>query len=274
MVRVSVHQPNFLPWLRLLAKVTAGDVYVAYDSVQFTRSEFHARQRIKAGAGRTAWLTVPVVHAGRRQPLCEVAICEDEDWRSAHLAALDRHYRPAPHFAEVFALIEQVYRRRHRRLVDLNVDLIEAMCGYLGADVRIVRATALPHSGDRTERLVQLVSAVGGDTHLTSTVGTQHEYVDWSRFRRAGLTVLRQEFRHPVYPQLHDGFIPDLSAVDLLFSRGGDAAGLLRRAAQFRPHSAGGRPEAADAGPSPAAGSDGGPRDDGPDRAAGRRVRA
>lgn len=231
-----MHQPNFLPWLKLLAKVAASDVYVAYDSVQFTRSEFHARQRVKARDSRTAWLTVPVVHTGRREILSEVAICEDEDWRSAHLATLRRHYRSAAHFAEVVTLVEDVYARRHSRLVDLNVDLIAAMCAYLGADVRIVRATTLPHSGDRTRRLVQLVSGVGGDTHLTSTVGTRHEYVDWSLFRDAGLSVLRQEFTHPVYPQLHGDFIADLSSLDLLFSCGREAARMLHEATRFHPY--------------------------------------
>jgi hypothetical protein len=130
-------------------------------------------------------------------------------------------------------LIADVYSRRHSRLVDLNVDLVEAMCTYLGIDVRIVRATTLPHAGDRTERLIQLVSSAGGDTHLTSTIGTRHEYVDWSRFPGAGLSVLGQEFEHPVYPQLHGGFIANLSSLDLLFSRGRQAAGILRKAAHF-----------------------------------------
>ena len=49
--RVSVHQPNFLPWTKLFDKVLGSDVYIAYDSVQYTRSEFHSRQRI---AGRDA----------------------------------------------------------------------------------------------------------------------------------------------------------------------------------------------------------------------------
>lgn len=243
---MSVHQPNFLPWLRLLAKVAASDVYVAYDSVQFTRSEFHARQRIKARDGKTAWLTVPVVHTGRRQLLCDVAICADEDWRSAHLEKLGRHYHSAAHFAEVLPVIEGVYGRRHTRLVDLSIDLIEAMCAYLGIGVRLVRATTLPHAGDRTERLVQLVAAAGGDIHLTSTLGTPHEYVDWSRFHQAGITVLGQEFRHPVYAQLHGGFVENLSALDLLFVRGRAAAGILREAGHFRAYEADGIDRAED----------------------------
>ena len=52
MTAVSVHQPNFMPWLKLLDKVLASDVYVAYDTVQYTKSEYHARQRVRTRTGR------------------------------------------------------------------------------------------------------------------------------------------------------------------------------------------------------------------------------
>ena len=35
---VSVHQPNFMPWLKLLDKILASDVYIAYDTAQFTKT--------------------------------------------------------------------------------------------------------------------------------------------------------------------------------------------------------------------------------------------
>ena len=72
--RVSIHQPNFLPWTKLFDKVLASDVYIAYDSVQYTRSEFHSRQRI-TGRDGPVWLSVPVLTRGRgRQPLCAVEL--------------------------------------------------------------------------------------------------------------------------------------------------------------------------------------------------------
>ncbi|WAH98130.1 WbqC family protein [Arthrobacter sp. MMS18-M83] len=77
MVIVSVHQPNFMPWLKLMAKVLGSDVYVAYDSVQFTRQEFHARQLLKSRAGTQEWLTVPVMSTGTRQILNNVRVAEN-----------------------------------------------------------------------------------------------------------------------------------------------------------------------------------------------------
>ena len=225
MVTVSVHQPNFMPWLKLLAKVLESDVHVAYDSVQFTRQEFHARQRFRTRAGSPAWLTAPVLSTGTRQILNTVRLVPDTGWRGAHLHFLETHYSQAPYFGEVFPLILAVYERRHPLLVDHNLDLLEQLCRYLGSGVRIIRATGLEHTGTREERLLDLVRNAGGDAHLTSTTTTH--FIDWTGFDDAGIPVYLQTFEHPVYPQGTGAFTPNLAAADLLFHTGKVAGDIL-----------------------------------------------
>jgi WbqC-like protein len=219
-VAVSVHQPNFMPWLKLLDKILASDVYVAYDTVQYTRSEYHSRQRILTPNG-PAWLSVPLLSVkGRNQLIEQVRIDPDQPFRSRHLKLLRVGYAKARFFDEVYGLVEDVYGRDQARLVDLSLDLIEALCRYLGSEVRIERASRLPHTGDNTERLVQLVRAVGGTVHLTSTFGTGRRYVDWERMQAAGIRIRSQDFDHPRYEQRLPGFVPHLAAVDMLFACG------------------------------------------------------
>lgn len=225
MVMVSVHQPNFMPWLKLMAKILDSDVYVAYDSVQFTRHEFHARQLFRTRSGEAAWLTAPVVSTGSRQILNAVRLVPDQGWRNDHLDFLTSNYSSAPYFKDVFPLIKDVYERRHELLVDHNLDLLERLCRYLGSDVAIVRASDLPHTGTREERLLDLVRNAGGDAHLTSTTATH--VIDWSGFDEAGIPVHVQNFTHPVYPQDKDPFLPNLAVADLLFHTGTEAARIL-----------------------------------------------
>jgi hypothetical protein len=224
---VSVHQPNFMPWLKLLDKILASDVYVAYDTVQYTRSEYHARQRVRTHTG-AAWLSVPLRKIpGQRQLLEQLRLDPGQPYQARHLKTLRVGYARAPWFAEVYALVEQVYAGDHERLVDLSLDLIEAFCRYLGSPVRIVRASSLPHAGDNTERLIQLVRAVAGDVHLTSTYGTERRYIDWPRVAAAGIEVHAQRFTHPRYPQAWPGFVPDLAALDMLFCQGRETGPIL-----------------------------------------------
>ncbi|HEY4021569.1 MAG TPA: WbqC family protein, partial [Pseudonocardiaceae bacterium] len=167
MAIVSVHQPNFMPWTKLLAKIVASDVYVAYDSVQFNKREFHARQRFATARGAAVFLSVPVRHTGNREVIRDMRIVNEQPWRERHLEFLAANYGSTPYFGEVFPIIEGVYATKYELLVDHNVRLIEAFCGYLGAGTRVVRSSTLPHDGSREERLLELVRAVGGDEHLT-----------------------------------------------------------------------------------------------------------
>ena len=58
-----------------------------------------------------------------------------------------------------------------------------------------------------------------GATHYLSGIGAK-DYYDNKPFEEANIKVLWQDFKHPVYPQLHGEFIPYLSSIDLLFNCG------------------------------------------------------
>lgn len=219
-VTVSVHQPNFMPWLKLVDKILASDVYVAYDTAQYTKTEYHARQKVKSQSG-PVWLSVPVRHVrGTHQAIKDVRIDTSQPFRRRHLKVMSMAYASAPYFDEVFPMVDEIYARDHEYLADLSIDLIAAICAYLESPVRIVRASALPHDGDRAERLIQLVQSAGGTEHLTSTFGADHQHVDWWRFEEAGVGIRAQQFDHPTYDQIGPGFVPHLAAVDMLFSCG------------------------------------------------------
>ena len=238
---VSVHQPNFMPWIKLLDKILASDVYVAYDTVIYTKSEYHARQKVLTEHG-PVWLSVPTLHIrGTQQLIKDVRIDNGQPFRQRHLRRLRLSYGSWPYFDEVFPIVEKVFHREQERLVDLNIDLIEAMCTYLDSPVRIVRASSLPHEGDKAERLVQLVSAAGGVHHLTSTYGTTQQDVDWSQFQVAGVGLSAQVFEHPEYSQNGSAeFVPNLAAVDMLLACGRRTSQLLESRRRLVPIDANG----------------------------------
>jgi len=232
MTAVCLHQPNFIPWTKLLAKIAASDVYVAYDSVQFTRTEYHNRQRLRARRGPVL-LTVPVRRAKHRQLLCDVELDPTDKWRGHHLRIIEQEYRRAPFFTDIFPLVRDVYHHPHTTLVDFNLDLLGTFLTYLQIPTRIVRATDLPHHGDNTDRLIQLTAAVGGGEHITSTWGTERTYIDWHRVADAGLTIRPQHYVHPTYQQQFQPFEPHLGALDLMFAHGPDTTHTLRRSSTF-----------------------------------------
>lgn len=49
---LAAHQPQYLPYLGLLDKIAAADVFVLQDDLQFSRSSFQNRNRIRTSDSR------------------------------------------------------------------------------------------------------------------------------------------------------------------------------------------------------------------------------
>ena len=108
-MRVTIHQPQFLPWLGYLDKINRADLFVALDSVQFKKNEWQNRNRIRTARG-WQWLTVPVLHDfGQR--IKEVRISQATDWRAKHLKALEMHYAHAAHREPAMAGLRAIYQQ-------------------------------------------------------------------------------------------------------------------------------------------------------------------
>ena len=217
---VAGHQPNFLPWLGFFDKMAQADVFVIEDTVQFVRREFQNRNQIKTPLG-VMWLTVPVEHNGRRQSIGETKIAERNGclWLRRHFETLQACYARAPFWTDYSGFFEQTCQHKWRMLLDLNLFLIENLRRFLGVGTRLVKASSLEAAGKNTELIVAQCKELGADVYLSGDGA--RGYLDVEQFREEGIELRFQDFRHPVYRQVHGGFVPNLSVVDYLFCAGG-----------------------------------------------------
>jgi hypothetical protein len=86
--------------------------------------------------------------------------------------------------------------------------------------IETVLASDLEPVGKSNALLVDVLHKVKAGKYL-SGVGAK-AYFDPVPFAAAGIEVIWQDFKHPVYPQLYGDFIPYLSSIDLLFNCGID----------------------------------------------------
>lgn len=223
-MRVAIHQPHYLPWLRYFEKIARSDLFIVLDDAQFAKNDWQNRNRVKA-AGRPVVLTVPVCHRlGQR--LDEVCIDNTGHWRRKHWETIRQHYARAPFFADYAPGLEAIYAQAWDRLDALNLHMLRFFCDALGIATPLVRASTLNVPGNASARLVALVRAVGGDTYYSGRHAAE-TYLDRALFGAADIRIDLQDWRAPEYPQLHGAFVPDLAIVDLLMNRGPDSLRIL-----------------------------------------------
>jgi hypothetical protein len=226
-VTLAAHQPIFLPWPGFFHKAMHADRVVLLDGVQYPRGRtFLNRNRLKNEDGEL-WLTVPVHKKGRGlQTIGRVEIYDERDWRKKHLESMRQNYANAPYFDDVFAAVEALYRKGHRLLAELNVDLIRFVCEALSIDTEILLQSELGIGGKGTELLMDICAHLGED--CLTVFPHVEKHLDATEMKRRGVETVHLRFRPPVYPQLWGEFIYNLSALDMLFNIGPKSGDIIR----------------------------------------------
>ena len=225
MTTICIHQPDFVPYLGFFQRLLMSQHFILLDDVQFIRRGWQHRDRIK-GRNGPVWLTVALRKGEYHQRINEVELSDDPKWIEDNLNLLRECYGKAPCFAMLFPQVETIYRAGHRLMIDFNCAFLDLALEYFDIAIPITRASDYKINTTSSARLLELVQSKQGDTYLTGT--GSRDYLDEEMFRSTGVRVMWQDFSHPVYPQLHGDFKPMLSCLDVLFSCGRDAAGILR----------------------------------------------
>ena len=214
---VTIHQPDFLPWLGFFDRWNKSDLYIILDDVQFLRRGWHHRDKIKTRNG-SRWLTVPVLKKGNyNQLIRDVKIDNGTNWRYKHLKTLEMNYKKAPNFEYCFKKIKKIYNEKNIFLIDLNMYLLRFVAAELRITTPTVFASDFNVKSSSTQRLIDLVKTSGGTDYLTGL--RSKDYLNESYFKKENINVIWQEFQHPIYRQLHGKFVPMLFSFDYLMMR-------------------------------------------------------
>lgn len=217
-------QPSYIPWRGYFHQIQKADLFVFYDDVQYDKHGWRNRNRIKTRQG-AQWLTIPVHSKGvivENIPIHAVEIAWEQPWAERHLRAIQQNYSKAPFYQENASWIEEVFSRRPVNLADFTIPLTIEIARKLGIQhTRFLRSSALQASGEKTDRLIAILSQIGATHYISGPSASS--YIEEEKFQAAGITLEYMEYNYPEYPQLYPPYDPLVSILDLLFMTGPDA---------------------------------------------------
>ncbi len=216
---VVIHQPDFLSYIGFFHRLLHSDLYIVLDDVQFVSSSraWTNRDKIKTQNGEK-WLTVSVKKAPRNTNINDIILNDTINWKKQNLNLLKQNYRKANYFNEIFPYIEELYQNSTKKLSEFNMASISMLIQLFDINIDIIYSSDLVTTKMKSERLVELLTQVDA-THYLSGIGAKDYHID-KPFKKANIEVIWQNFKYPVYPQLHGEFIPYLSSIDMLFNCG------------------------------------------------------
>lgn len=216
-MRVGVIQSSYIPWRGYFDFIRSVDLFVFHDDLQYTKSDWRNRNRIKTPVG-LKWITVPVHYPDTQQLIQDTLIDETKNWRRDHLNQFRANYGRAPYRLAALELLEGAFAQPVITISALNLQLISAICAYIGIETPRAISSAYSPSGAKTERLIDLLTKVGARTYVSGPAAKG--YLEEPRFREAGIRLEYKTYDYAPYPQLWGPFEGAVSILDLIANCG------------------------------------------------------
>lgn len=215
---VSIHQPNYIPWIGYFYKIYKSDIFVLLDDVQFSNQGAHNYHYLKTPQGIQR-IKIPVKHAFGAK-IKEVYINDKSDWRKKHLEAFYFNYKKAPFFEEVFSDLKRLYEYDTDSMSDFNSNIIKFLIKKFNFETRLCLSSSLEIISMKEEKVIDICKSLNADIYLSGTGAKV--YQDPENFANAGLELEYIAFSPRAYKQLWGDFEHNVNIFDFVMNHGYD----------------------------------------------------
>jgi hypothetical protein len=223
---ISIHQPNYIPWIGFFYKLLLSDTYIVFDDVQYPRGKDYAnRNQIKTNNGKM-WLTASVLGKKDLKPWNQVKI-NNNGWKEKHLSNIKSFYKKSPYFEKYYPMIEKIYNEEYDLLIDFNLDLIVYFLICLDKNIKVELSSNIKTELTGLDKIMYILKNQKATKYISGDGEGSKRYIDEQLFKDNNIELIWQNYKHPTYKQLYGKFIPYLSILDLLFNEGPNSKDII-----------------------------------------------
>lgn len=169
---VSIHQPNFLPWLPYLFKMNYADIHVCLDHVEFSKNGWTNRCCYLLNKDKK-YFTIPIKKADTSLSIDKVRISKDQrHLNKIHktVSTLSKKYPGKRIINEIWGLIFERIKTTER-LVEINKTVQNYLRSLLGIVTPIEYTTSNLELAEfhKSELVKQICSSHNASYYLTGT---------------------------------------------------------------------------------------------------------
>lgn len=207
-------QPYFFPYPGYFQLLQAVDLFIVHDRVKYTKKGWINRNRILVD-GKDVVISVPLRHDSDTLDIVERSVAADFD-RAKLRNRIAGAYRRAPHFAEVFPLVEQVIGNAEPNLFHYLHSSIAATRDFLGirTPIAVASSFAIDPELRAQDKVIALCRAAGADLYVNAIGGV--ELYSSAAFADGGMQLRFIQSGPLEYRQFDAPFVPSLSIIDAL----------------------------------------------------------
>ena len=214
---LSIHQPNFFPWMGFFDKLNKSDNFVFLtESLRSKNDKYLTRTKIINNSS-SRYLSIPL---GIKQiKINQLLMPVDNKWKIKTLNIIHASYRSSKYYEEVIPSIKELIMRDSMYFSDYSINIINFLVNQLNINTHIHIDTDFNKDfGLSNERNVAICKEVNATKYFSGSGAKS--YNDSSQYKNNNIDLIYQNYLHPVYPQKTSDFVFGLSIMDVIFNCG------------------------------------------------------
>ena len=182
---VFIHQPDFMPWVGFFQKLKKSDIFVVLDDVQFIRRGWINRDKILIN-NKASWITVPVKSKGQYKELIKnIMIDHSKNWVDEFSKIIFHNYHKCPYYEFHSYKIIEIFKKKQKYLIDLNMELIEYISNYFEIKRKKIFSSGLKIKKKKGDKILEILKLLNANEYITGT-GSRN-YLDEKIFEKENI---------------------------------------------------------------------------------------
>ncbi len=215
-MKVGIMQPYFFPYIGYFQMMNSVDEFVVYDNIQFTKKGWINRNRFLINNTDTM-ISVNIKKDSDYLNIIERVI--SDVWiveRKKILSKIKESYKKAPHFNDVFPLLEDCLMKEETNLFYFLLYSLNQVKDYLGIETKIITSSTIDIDHNlKSEKKVIAICKKQNSNYYINPIGGTGLY-DKTDFKNNGVDLNFIKTSTIEYNQFKNEFIPYLSIIDVM----------------------------------------------------------
>ena len=217
-MKISIHQPNFFPWVGYFEKINYSDIFLFLDDTFVTNNLDYLNRSYFINNGNKKFFSVSIKRNFSIKKISELELDNNYPWKMKFLNYLNENYKKKPFFDEVMYIVNNILSFESNLIVEFNINAINNLIKILKLNVKIDFSSNFNLKSSSSQKILDLVKLNRCDKYVSGTGGKN--YLKQEEFLKDKIEIMFYKSKIINYDQGNISFISGLSILDLLFNYG------------------------------------------------------
>lgn len=214
---VSIHQPNFFPWIGFFDKINRSNHFVFLTSSNRSKGDKYLVRTSILNNSKCQYLSIPL--GSREMPINQLMMPDNDQWKVKALNVIRAAYNGTKFYDEVLEDVNLLLSNDSIYFSEYCINIINFLIEKLSIETVIHTDTDFDKNfGTSNERNLAICKEIGADVYLSGNGAKA--YNDSHLFKKNSINLVYQNYFQPSYKQKSSLFVPGLSIIDMLFNCG------------------------------------------------------